>query len=101
MHRDVEHAPHVAAAQGVRSADLLAGGIADRIITEHPDAAEEPQAFCRRVGRELGRELAVLLRVRRPELLTQRVRRYRVLGDAAGARSSAAAPGTAVDDAVA
>ncbi|WP_281284534.1 carboxyl transferase domain-containing protein [Nonomuraea diastatica] len=101
VHRDVEHAPHIAAAQGVRSADLLAGGIADRIVAEHPDAAEEPQAFCRRVGRELERELAVLLHIRRPELLTERLRRYRVIGSAADTRHSATAPGTAADDAVA
>ncbi|MEV4363623.1 carboxyl transferase domain-containing protein [Nonomuraea sp. NPDC049625] len=80
VHRDVEHAPELAAAQGVRSADLVADGIADRIVPERPDAADEPEAFCRRVGRELERELAVMLPRRRPDLLTERLRRYRALG---------------------
>ncbi|MEV6037532.1 carboxyl transferase domain-containing protein [Nonomuraea sp. NPDC052116] len=80
VHRDVEHAPELAAAQGVRSADLVADGIADRVVPERPDAADEPEAFCRRVGRELERELAAMLPRRRPDLLTERLRRYRVLG---------------------
>ncbi|MBE1591957.1 carboxyl transferase domain-containing protein [Nonomuraea angiospora] len=80
VHRDVEHAPELAAAQGVRSADLVADGIADRVVPEHPDAADEPEAFCRRVGRELERELAAMLPRRRPDLLTERLRRYRALG---------------------
>ncbi|WP_431931933.1 carboxyl transferase domain-containing protein [Nonomuraea jabiensis] len=80
VHRDVEHAPELAAAQGVRSADLVADGIADRVVPEHPDAADEPEAFCRRVGRELERELAAMLHRRRPDLLTERLRRYRALG---------------------
>ncbi|MFI9842870.1 carboxyl transferase domain-containing protein [Nonomuraea sp. NPDC051941] len=80
VHRDVEHAPELAAAQGVRSADLVADGIADRVVPERPDAADEPEAFCRRVGRELERELAAMLPRRRPDLLTERLRRYRALG---------------------
>ncbi|MFI7133460.1 carboxyl transferase domain-containing protein [Nonomuraea sp. NPDC050153] len=80
VHRDVDHAPELAAAQGVRSADLVADGIADRIVAEHPDAADEPEAFCRRVGRELERELAAMLPRHRPELLAERLRRYRALG---------------------
>ncbi|GAA3211654.1 carboxyl transferase domain-containing protein [Nonomuraea helvata] len=82
VHRDVEHAPQLAAAQGVRSADLVAGGIADRIVAERPDAAEEPRAFCRRVGHELERELLAMVHTRRPELLARRLRRYRALGTA-------------------
>jgi acetyl-CoA carboxylase carboxyl transferase subunit beta len=84
VHRDVDHAPELAAAQGVRSADLVADGIADRIVPERPDAADEPEAFCRRVGRELERELAAMLPRRRPDLLTERLRRYRALGTARG-----------------
>ncbi|MEU6786019.1 carboxyl transferase domain-containing protein [Nonomuraea angiospora] len=80
VHRDVEHAAELAAAQGVRSADLVADGIADRVVPERPDAADEPEAFCRRVGRELERELAAMLPRRRPDLLTERLRRYRALG---------------------
>ncbi len=40
--RDVDHAPELAAAQGIRSADLLRNGIVDAIVAEHPDAADEP-----------------------------------------------------------
>ncbi|MFI7613488.1 carboxyl transferase domain-containing protein [Nonomuraea terrae] len=80
VHRDVEHAAQVAAAQGVRSADLLAAGIADRIVPEHPDAAAEPKAFCVRAGREVERELAALLHAPRAGLLDRRLHRYRILG---------------------
>ena len=40
--RDVDHAPELAAAQGIRSADLLRNGIVDAIVPERPDAADEP-----------------------------------------------------------
>ena len=42
--RDIDHAPELAAAQGIRSADLLRNGIVDAIVPEHPDAADEPMA---------------------------------------------------------
>ena len=45
--RDTDHAPELAAAQGVRSADLLRNGIVDVIVPEHPDAADEPIEFSR------------------------------------------------------
>ena len=45
--RDTEHAPELAAAQGIRSADLLRSGIVDAIVPELPDAADEPLAFTR------------------------------------------------------
>ncbi|MFI7633249.1 carboxyl transferase domain-containing protein [Nonomuraea sp. NPDC049400] len=90
VHRDVEHAPQLASAQGVRSADLVAGGIADRIVAERPDAAEEPQAFCRRVGGELERELLTMVHAHRPELLARRLRRYRALGTTLAAGSEVA-----------
>ena len=43
--RDTEHAPELAAAQGIRSADLLRNGIVDAIVPERPDAADEPLEF--------------------------------------------------------
>lgn len=82
VHRDTRHAPQTAAAQGVRSADLLANGIADRIIPEHPDAADESQEFCRRAGRELERQLLQVLRADPAERLAARLKRYRALGTA-------------------
>ena len=45
--RDTDHAPELAAAQGIRSADLLRDGIVDAIVPEHPDAADEPMAVHR------------------------------------------------------
>ena len=53
VHRTTEHAPQMAAAQGVRSLDLLHAGIVDRIVAERPDAADEPEQFCARVGQVL------------------------------------------------
>jgi len=61
VHRDTEHAPEMARSQRVRSTDLAAIGVVDRIVPEHPDAADEPEAFCLRVGAVLEHELAGLL----------------------------------------
>ncbi|QNN54819.1 acetyl-CoA carboxyl transferase [Nocardioides mesophilus] len=80
VHRDTAHAPEMAASQGVRSSDLLAAGIVDRIVPERPDAADEPEEFCRRVGHVLREELAVLLGEDGPKRLAARLERYRRLG---------------------
>jgi acetyl-CoA carboxylase alpha subunit len=61
VHRDLDHAPEMARAQRVRALDLHARGIVDRIVAELPDAADEPEAFCQRVGAVLEHELAELL----------------------------------------
>ncbi|MFC6287226.1 carboxyl transferase domain-containing protein [Nocardioides sp. GCM10027113] len=61
VHRDTDHAPEMARAQQVRALDLHARGIVDRIVPEKPDAADEPEAFCQRVGAVLEHELARLL----------------------------------------
>ncbi|MEU5995048.1 carboxyl transferase domain-containing protein [Spirillospora sp. NPDC047418] len=50
VHRTPSRADEMAASQGVRSADLLRGGIADALVEERPDAADEPAAFCRRAA---------------------------------------------------
>jgi acetyl-CoA carboxylase carboxyl transferase subunit beta len=60
VHRDTDHAPEMARAQHVRALDLRARGVVDRIVAEHPDAADEPEEFCRRVGAVLEHELATL-----------------------------------------
>jgi acetyl-CoA carboxylase carboxyl transferase subunit beta len=60
VHRDTSHAPDMARAQQVRALDLRAHGIVDRIVAEHPDAADEPEEFCRRVGEVLRHELRAL-----------------------------------------
>ena len=66
----------MARAQGVRALDLKRLGIVDRIVAEHPDAADEPANFCRRVGAVLEHELLGLL-ARGPGSPEVRVRRYR------------------------
>jgi acetyl-CoA carboxylase carboxyl transferase subunit beta len=80
VHRDLAHAPDMARAQGVRSLDMRAAGIVDRIVAEKPDAAEEPEAFCARLGEVLRYELATLLHRERGTLVPDRARRYRSLG---------------------
>ena len=52
VHRDVDHAAEMASAQGVRRRSTCgAAGIVDRVVPERPDAADEPEEFCRRLGR--------------------------------------------------
>ncbi len=75
-----DRAAEMADAQGVRSLDLLRNGIVDRIVAEHPDAADEPSAFLGRLGGVLEHELAMLLCRTPAELLAARLARYRRLG---------------------
>ncbi|MFE2187672.1 carboxyl transferase domain-containing protein [Streptomyces sp. NPDC059455] len=82
LHRTTERAYEVAARQGVRSADLLAQGIVDRIVEEDAEDAEgsgAPDAFLSRLGRLLGAELAAL-RAQDPDerLAARRVRHRRI-----------------------
>ncbi|CAM5652281.1 Acetyl-coenzyme A carboxylase carboxyl transferase subunit beta, chloroplastic [Streptomyces antimycoticus] len=70
LHRTTERAYEVAARQGVRSADLLAQGIVDRVVEEDVsgsgggsragDASRAPDAFLSHLGHLLGAELAAL-----------------------------------------
>lgn len=60
VHRDTDHAPEMARAQKVRALDLRAVGVVDRIVAELPDAADEAEAFCRRLGAVLEHELSAL-----------------------------------------
>ena len=80
VHKDTDHAPQMAAAQGVRSLDLLANGVVDRIVPERPDAADEPEEFCRRMGQVLQHELVRLLQQPAAERRATRLERYRRLG---------------------
>jgi acetyl-CoA carboxylase carboxyl transferase subunit beta len=80
LYRDTEHAPHMATRQRIQSVDLQRAGIVDRIVPEHPDAAEEGEAFCRRVGAALEEELVDLLSQPTDLRLAQRHQRYRTLG---------------------
>ena len=60
LFHDTAHAADLVGRQGIRSTDLYEAGFVDRIIPEHPDAAAEPAAFCRRTGAVLRFELATL-----------------------------------------
>lgn len=80
MHRTVDRAPDMAAAQGVRSKDLLGAGIVDRVILEPDDPAAEREAFCSGLGRALRDELLRVMAMPRRERRAERARRYRSLG---------------------
>ena len=80
LHHETSRAPEVARSQGITSADLLRAGIADVVVPECPDAADEPDAFCDRMADAVS---AALLEVRRrpPERrYAERMSRYRGLG---------------------
>lgn len=81
LHRTTDHAPELAARQGIRSADLRANGIVDRIVPELPDAAEEPEEFVHRLSAALEYELLTLRAMDADKRLARRLARYRSLGD--------------------
>jgi acetyl-CoA carboxylase carboxyl transferase subunit beta len=78
--RDVDHAPELAAAQGIRSADLLRHGIVDAIVPERPDAADEPLEFTHRLSATIANELHHLRALPDDERLGARLARYRRIG---------------------
>jgi acetyl-CoA carboxylase carboxyl transferase subunit beta len=80
LYRDTRHAAVMAERQGVRSADLLADGIIDHVIPEYPDAADEPERFCHRVGVAIANELATLGSVATARRLVERECRFERIG---------------------
>jgi acetyl-CoA carboxylase carboxyl transferase subunit beta len=80
LHRTTDRAPEMAAEQGVRSLDLLRAGIVDRIVAEHPDAADEPTAYLDRLALLLEREITGLMRRDPATRLAARLQRYRSIG---------------------
>jgi acetyl-CoA carboxylase carboxyl transferase subunit beta len=78
--RDTAHGAELSAAQGVRSVDLLASGIVDAVVPEHPDAADEPVEFSERLGAAIAVELHSLRAVPHPDRMANRLRRYRNIG---------------------
>lgn len=80
LYRDTAHAPELAARQRVRSTDLLAEGIVDRIVPEGVDAADAPEAFCRRMADVIAGELSILTGMPTEQRLSERRDRYRRLG---------------------
>ncbi|MFJ2781424.1 MULTISPECIES: carboxyl transferase domain-containing protein [unclassified Kitasatospora] len=81
VHRDGGHAAELARAQGIGAYDLAGAGLVDLVVPELPDAAEEPAAFCARLGRAVGSALGELAGAPEPERLAARARRHRRLGD--------------------
>ncbi|MFD6517937.1 carboxyl transferase domain-containing protein [Rhodococcus sp. NPDC060176] len=84
VHRDIDHAADMAAKQGVRSLDLLRAGIVDIVIPELPDAADETQHFCDRVGTILHHELAELLAQDSAKRTIAREKRFNRIGSMNG-----------------
>jgi acyl-CoA carboxylase subunit beta len=80
VYRDTMHAPELAAAQGIRSRDLMASGIVDAIVPEHPDAADEPIEFTKRLSRAIAGEVAGLRLAPNDQRYAQRLMRYRRIG---------------------
>ena len=79
LHRTPDRAAEMATQQAVRSLDLLEAGIVDRIVAEHPDAAEEPEAYCRRMAQAIRHELADLTALEPADRLAARHARWRAL----------------------
>ena len=80
VYRDIEHAAELAAAQGIRSADLLRHGIVDAIVPERPDAADEPLEFTHRLSATIANELHRLRSIPNDQRLQARLTRYRRIG---------------------
>jgi acetyl-CoA carboxylase carboxyl transferase subunit beta len=80
VYRDTAHAPDLAAAQGIRSADLLRAGIVDAVVPEHPDAADEPIEFAKRMSQAIARELHALRELPAERRYAERLARYRRIG---------------------
>jgi acetyl-CoA carboxylase alpha subunit len=80
LFRDTHHAAAMAERQGVRSADLVADGIVDYVVPEYPDAADEPERFCHRVGAAIAYELAALRQLADTRRLEERERRFERIG---------------------
>jgi acyl-CoA carboxylase subunit beta len=72
LHHTVARAPEVAREQGIRALDLLRLGVVDQVVAEHPDAADEPRPFCRRLGRVIADELGRLARLAATERAADR-----------------------------
>jgi acetyl-CoA carboxylase carboxyl transferase subunit beta len=80
VYRDTKHAAELAAAQGVRSADLMRNGIVDAIVPEHPDAADTPMEFTGRLSATIAGELHRLRALPDDARIADRLRRYRNIG---------------------
>ncbi|AMO59660.1 carboxyltransferase subunit of acetyl-CoA carboxylase [Mycolicibacterium phlei] len=80
VYRDVDHAPELAVAQGIRSADLQRDGIVDVVVPEYPDAADEPLQFTERLASVIAGELYALRSVPAEARRSARLERYARIG---------------------
>jgi acetyl-CoA carboxylase carboxyl transferase subunit beta len=80
LHRDLDHAPELAATQGGASWQLLDAGIVETIVAEPAPAHVDPTGFIDRVAAALAAELSALLARDRAERLAARRARWRMLG---------------------
>ncbi|NKX53113.1 acetyl-CoA carboxyl transferase [Arthrobacter sp. E918] len=80
LYRTTEHAPSIAAAQGVNVASLHRIGLVDHIVDERPDAAAEPKDFCRRMARAIEYELSEAAAQPATARLEQRWEKFARLG---------------------
>jgi acetyl-CoA carboxylase carboxyl transferase subunit beta len=76
LHHDPARAAEVSAGLGIAATSLRDTGVVDRIIPEFEDAADEPRAFCERVGHEIQWALATLSDSTPSQRLPKRLRRY-------------------------
>ncbi|MBO1418976.1 carboxyl transferase domain-containing protein [Streptomyces sp. FH025] len=81
VHRDGAHAAELARSQGIGADHLAQVGLVDEIVPELPDAAEEPEAFCARLGAAIGTALDALVAADEADRLAARAVRHRRLGD--------------------
>lgn len=81
VHRDIGRAPDMAEAQRVRSTDLMAAGIVDRVVPEPEDPAEQREEFCRLLGEALHDEVARVMTMAGRDRRALRRTRYRRLGN--------------------
>jgi acyl-CoA carboxylase subunit beta len=89
LYRTTERAPQVAGELGVRSLDLLRGGVVDRVVGERPDAADEPEQFLGRLGAVLEEELLSVACRDVGGLVSRRLARFRRIGLGQGVAGSA------------
>ncbi|MBD0676048.1 carboxyl transferase domain-containing protein [Streptomyces sp. CBMA156] len=81
VHRDGAHAAELARSQGIGARHLAEVGLVDEVVPELPDAAEEPAAFCARLGQAVSTALGGLASATGADLLAARAARHRRLGD--------------------
>ncbi|MFI5531573.1 carboxyl transferase domain-containing protein [Kitasatospora sp. NPDC051853] len=84
VHRDGEHAPELARAQGIGAADLVAAGLVDRVLPEDDTDRTDGPGFAGRVAHAIGTELAGLTARPEAERLAARAARHRRLGGGSG-----------------